>query len=84
MANTRPPTQSVRSVWTAKDEASLQELNERKARIMEENREPLRILAAALPTTHTNDIEDVVDWMISNAEAMRDALEPFDSGIRGS
>lgn len=75
--NTRPPTDdSVRSKWTAKDEEALRELTERRKRIMAEN-----VGRVAVIFDHVGINRDSVelDHIISNAEAIRDALAPFDS-----
>jgi hypothetical protein len=75
MNDTRPPAPStVRSRWTSKDEATLQELTERKKRIDEENREPLQELV------YTTDFggSALTDWLIENAAQLRALLEPFD------
>ena len=75
MANTRPPEESsVRSVWTAKDEETLRELTERRERIMEANRERLRL---ALGVENTDFENALLKHVIFNAEAIRDALAPF-------
>jgi hypothetical protein len=72
---------TIRGRWTAKDEALLLELTERKARLMLENREPVAKLVTELPSRGLAH-DTVTDWAISNADALRDALEPFDSGVR--
>lgn len=78
--NTRPPTSpTVRSRWTPRDEATLQEFTERKDRIMRENREPV---VAFLRMNAVSADSDFVGWLIANADAIRDVLEPFDSGDR--
>ena len=76
--------QEAKSRWTSKDEAALNELVERKRRIMEENREPVRRALQRMATLISDVDEGVVDEFIANADAFRDALEPFDSGMRPS
>jgi hypothetical protein len=75
---------TVRSRWTNDDEARLQELVERKRRIVEQNSEPIKVLASTfgLEGFGVSDVGVLVRWMIENADAIRDALEPFDSGVR--
>lgn len=76
--NTKPPemTAVVRSRWTSKDEALLQELTERKARIDRQNREPIVELAAIFMTGSAEDA-GLADWLIENATQLRALLEPF-------
>lgn len=70
MSNTQPPMSApVRSRWTAKDEATLQELTDRKQRIDAQNRAPLEDLA---------DGSANVNWLIENATQLRALLLPFD------
>lgn len=80
MNDTRPPVPStVRSRWTSKDEATLQELTERKQRIDRENRDPIihLILGSSYPGGHDGHNE-VTDWLVDNATQLRVLLEPFD------
>lgn len=71
---------TVRSRWTAKDEAALQELQERKKRIDEQNREPLQQLAETIPggVFGQGGPEDITKWLIENATELRTLLAPFD------
>jgi hypothetical protein len=80
MTNTVPgELNAVRSRWTSKDEAMLRELIERKKRIDEQNREPLRmIVRESSPAEIDNLGESVTDWLIENATQLRVLLEPFD------
>lgn len=73
---------TVKRRWTARDEATFNELQQRKASIMEENSAPLIILAQDAPGCPPQ--KEFVDWLIANADRVRDALEPFDSGARPS
>ena len=92
MANTRPMADpTVRSRWTPRDEADLAERLERKTRIMSEALAPVRDLArdllrdAGVPSDSVDapDVEErAVRWLAANAEALRDALAPFDSMVR--
>lgn len=70
----------TRSRWTPKEEAQLAELTERKARIMSENKNLIRSAFAGYDLLP--DYEHFIDFCIENAEQIRDALEPFDSGER--
>lgn len=85
-----------RLVWTPADEAKLVELTERRNRAMTQNRAPLRELVdgTSCPLTQLFEEahfvegafettkEEFVDWMINNADSLRDGLLPFDSGVR--
>ena len=80
--DTRPPgaaalEATTRSVWSSRDEATLQELAARKQRIMGAHRETLvSVLAEAIRTV---DAEQYADEVIAIAESLRDAMAPFDS-----
>ncbi len=76
----------IRSVWTAKDEAALAELQERKVRVMAEHR---KNVMAVMQNDDPRDFglsdeqtDYLAGWLIVNAEPLRDALEPFDSLLR--
>lgn len=84
MAITVPPgttTATIRSVWTSRDEAALQELLDRKHNIMMEHRDRLNTVVNMLvlggPVT-----DNTIDNFIAVAEALRDALLPFDGRDR--
>ena len=69
-----------RSVWTTEDEARLQELTERKERILSQSRDRLvqTLQRTALPDCDSfNWSGRVVDSFIACAEDLRAALEPF-------
>lgn len=71
----------IKSRWTAKDESNLADLIQRKERIMRENRVPVE------EVVHMMGVDQpdlVVRELINHADAVRDALEPFDSGARPS
>lgn len=72
---------TVKSKWTTQDEAMLMELTERKQRIMEERRGEVRKVAEEIHVTNML-IDGLTDALIAHAEALRDALAPFDSGVR--
>ena len=73
---------SARSLWTAADEAKLAELQQRRDRIMAENRKPIDALvvrmyrAAASVTTDAQERE-MGDFMIQNADEIAAAIAPF-------
>lgn len=71
-----------KETWTPADEAKLAELEDRKERVMRERRLPVLAFVRELPTVHSIDEDDVVDWLIQHADTLRDLLQPFDSGVR--
>lgn len=79
---------TVKSKWTSHDEALLLELTERKQRIMEERRGAVRQIVQRADYERwvlgpqEVDVEAVTDSLIAAADALRDALAPFDSGVR--
>ena len=68
--------------WTQKDETALQEMQNRKHRIMDANLEPLMKLIKDDCLIDSSNDEAIAAALVDNADAYRDALEPFDSGIR--
>ena len=79
--NTTKPT------WSKRDEYDLQDLLKRKAAFDAVNREPvlkvvkkLRALVGAKADPQKD--ESVATGLINMADAIRDALAPFDSGVR--
>jgi hypothetical protein len=85
----------MKNQWTSRDQAELDALQKRKAAFDAEARKPLYDVAAAMGLT-TSDAPSwappspnpqiphqvVVERLISFAGTLRDALEPFDSGVR--
>ena len=70
--------------WTQQNEDELQRLLALKEQTLRTNRAPLLHLAQnSLPVSDVVR-NQVVDWMIDNAEDIRDSLEPFDSGERAA
>ena len=70
--------------WTQQNEDELQRLLELKQETMRSNRAPLMRLAEDSLMLDNSQRGAVVDWMIYNAEDLRDNLEPFDSGERAA
>ena len=67
--------------WTNKDEAELQRLINRKEEIKKRNFAPLvDLVVRANVQSYSN--REIAEWMISQACSIRDALDPFDSGVR--
>lgn len=70
---------AIRTLWTAKDEATLADLTDRKHRVMNANRDALREVLARNVSLPLAEFECLIDGTISDAEQLRDALLPFDS-----
>ena len=74
-APTQPPVDAtVRTVWTPRKEAQLNELKARRAAVMTEAKRQLgELLAATLPTADESELETLV----MHAAAYTRALKPF-------
>lgn len=69
--------------WTTEDEAALNALTKRRAAVMEVHRHRLKeVLAQVSAPKFTED--ERVDAAMRYADALRDALLPFDSGVRAA
>ena len=83
-------SETVRSRWTPADESRLAELIERKRRITDENMGPVTSLVTSFecevlrsPIQCGGDLYPMLrSFLIDHADYVRDALEPFDSGVR--
>jgi hypothetical protein len=73
--------------WTAADEAAYQALAKERAERLEVQRKPvIRVVTSlvSFPKFREETVEHIADIFIQRADAIRDALEPFDSGVRVS
>lgn len=70
--------------WTPQDEERLRALTERKAEFHRRCREPLVLFVEGDcgPPVERFDSARFVNWLIKNADDIRDLLQPFDSGVR--
>ena len=76
--------------WTPQDEERLRALTERKAEFERRCRTPIVQYVldnfdwrkASDPAVRENDSKRVANWLIRNADTVRDLLQPFDSGVR--
>jgi hypothetical protein len=66
--------------WTTQDEHNLQMLLKRKTETTERNMKPLVLIARLLDTDGRD--EELAKSLAQHADALRDALEPCDSGVR--
>lgn len=82
----------MKNIWSLRDEQTLQALVERKQAFETEARAPLNKLIADMklnlgfeaPTSAPTEPypKRIVDAFIARADELRDALKPFDSGVR--
>lgn len=79
LANKAPRLQ-----WDQQDEELLQSLVERKAAFKEKYEGELSMFVdRSVPfMTDATIKRELISWMAGNADAIRDLLEPFDSGVR--
>lgn len=70
--------------WTQGDENDLQSMIKRKTEFMSNTRKPVSAVVRAIGQTLGGAWTEaqMVDALITNADAIRDALAPFDSGVR--
>ena len=66
--------------WTKRDAAMLKELQAKKAAWEEKNHRPVRFIAQDIQPLSTVNL--VFEYLIKHADRIRDALAPFDSGVR--
>lgn len=71
------------TIWTAADQWQFEELQKRREQFYMENREPLLELVKTKGLYNTSE-GSIVDSLIANADAFRNALAPFDSGSRAA
>jgi len=76
-ANMTDPT--VRTIWSKSQQIELERLVALKKQVIEENTDKIRQFL--LVTQWSREIE-ITDWMMDNAEGLRDLLEPFDERTR--
>lgn len=74
---------TTKPTWSFRDERDLRELMERKAEFDEAHRPAVRAAISSITTNLSPDMLEatVNDW-IKRADTIRDALKPFDSGVR--
>lgn len=68
--------------WNQKDEARLRALNEERDSLMTGRSAALQTIVDALDRAQIQVTPSIVSKLIDNADAIRDALAPFDSGVR--
>jgi hypothetical protein len=73
--------------WTQRDEQELKSLCERVHRLQAERAQEVKMLAALVRNViaqgwKADEVDRLVSALIDHADGFRDALAPFDSGIR--
>jgi hypothetical protein len=68
--------------WTANEERQFHEMSERRVRVLAKRREPVAALAADLHKVDWQFPSNITEWLIANADEVRDVLAPYDSGVR--
>lgn len=70
------------SNWTQEDERRFNEMTVRRSLVLSKKREAVERAAKHANLFGAVTTENLVDLLIANADMLRDALKPFDSGIR--
>lgn len=73
---------NIKDRWTHSEEHQLQQLLQRKKELMEKNTKPLVELVSTTGLRHETSDENIAELLMAHADQFRDALEPFDSGVR--
>lgn len=69
--------------WGAADEAQFQRLQEQRTRVLDQRRRALdNTLQLTLNHLEDGERKQIAELLIRDADSIRDALEPYDSGIR--
>ena len=82
---------AAKTQWTHEDEAAFLEMSERRQRVLEERRRALDTAIMRVVKDDTNnqgevciDFGRLCDRLAVHADGIRDALAPFDSGVRAA
>lgn len=76
---------TFKPTWSNRDEAALNDLQQRRKAFIDEHKPAVRKAIVATYEGLDNQpvrLEGIVNVWIGHADAIRDALEPFDSGVR--
>lgn len=68
--------------WTQEDERRFNEMAVRRKLVLSKRREAVERAANHADLFGAVTTDNLVDLLIANADMLRDALQPFDSGIR--
>jgi len=72
---------STNETWSQADEAAYNEMVARRDRVLAARRIGVESVVDTFACPELVK-EVLVDWLIQNADAVRDALKPYDSGVR--
>lgn len=72
---------STNETWSQADEVAYNEMGERRDRVLAARRIGVESVVDTFACPEPVK-EVLVDWLIQNADAVRDALKPYDSGVR--
>lgn len=72
---------STNETWSQADEAAYNEMGARRDRVLAARRIGVESVVDTFACPELVK-EVLVDWLIQNADAVRDALKPYDSGVR--
>lgn len=67
--------------WTQEDERRFNEMTVRRGIVMSKRRQAVERVASNANLSSLTD-DELVDALIAHADDLRDALQPFDSGVR--
>lgn len=70
--------------WSVNDERDFQRMATRRERVQAKRRAAVERIVREMDSPIVLGSDAGVDWLIQNAEQLRDALEPYDSGVRCS
>lgn len=70
--------------WSADEERDFNRMSERRARVLAKRRAAVERIVREMNSPIVLGSDAGVDWLIRNAEQLRDALEPYDSGVRSA
>lgn len=70
-----------KNIWTAENEAKLQELLRQRAAVYDESAEELRGLLEEIIKDNVHD--EMLDTFIAHASELQEALQPFSGSLSG-
>jgi len=73
---------TVRTIWSKNQQAELDRLITLKKQVVEENAEKIREFLVNADYDQCGTRVPIVEWLMNNAEGIRDLLEPFDERTR--
>lgn len=71
----------MNETWTPREEDIFTEMEARRERVMLARKTPVIAIAAQLTDL---TLDEIADYLIEHADSIRDALNPYDSGVRAA